>query len=245
MLSQAIKAGFKRSFMTGIAALLPTTLTVLILVIGFGVLNDYVGKPAGGLVLWLLESAGGRGLGDFVIVHTGHSFAEIRATDHWLKSAIGFPVAAALIFLLGFLLASFLGRRLMSGFDALVARFPIVGNIYGYGKQVSDFLMRGQKKVEFRSVVLVKYPYEGIWSVGFVTGDGINVLNEREGKEMVTVCVPNAPTLITGWVLVLPKSDVIPLPMTVEEALPFVVSAGVLLPERFRPGHPVPVEESV
>lgn len=241
MLSQAIKAGFKRSFMTGVASLLPTTLTILILIAAFGILNDYVGKPMGSLVLWGLERYAGRPFGDFIIAYTGHALPDLRATDHWLKSAIGFPVAAVFIFFLGFLFASFLGRRLMGAFDGLVARFPIIGSIYGYGKQVSDFLLKSNKQVEFKSVVLVKYPYEGIWSIGFVTNDGINVLNERVGKEMVTVCVPNAPTLITGWVLILPKADVIPLSMSVEEAIPFIVSAGVLVPERLRPGQPVPV----
>ena len=241
MLSQAIKAGFRRSFTTGLAALLPTTLTVLILITGFGLLNEYVGRPVGSVVLWTLETYGGRGIGDFVIGYTGHSFADLRATDHWIKSAIGFPVAAVMIFISGFLLASFLGKRLMETFDGLVARFPIVGSIYGYGKQVSDFLLRGKGKVEFKSVCLVRYPYEGIWSIGFITGEGINILTEREGKEMVTVYIPNAPSLITGWVLILPKADIIQLPMTVEEAIPFAVSAGVLLPDRLRPGHPVPV----
>jgi uncharacterized membrane protein len=234
MLSQAIKAGFKRSFMTGLAALLPTPLTVLVLILAFGLLNDYVGKPMGSAVLWALDRAAGRGFGDFIINQTGHSILEIRTTDHWLKSAIGFPVAAVAIFFLGFLFASFLGRRLMSGFDHVVARFPVVGSIYGYGKQVSDFLLKGNKQVEFKSVVLVKFPYEGLWSIGFVTGDGIAPLNAKTGKEMVTVCVPNAPTLITGWVLILPKEDVIPIEMSVDEAIPFVVSAGVLLPERLR-----------
>ncbi|MEK7469614.1 MAG: DUF502 domain-containing protein [Planctomycetota bacterium] len=241
MLSQAIKAGFKRSFMTGIASLLPTTLTILILIAAFGILNDYVGKPMGGLVLWGLDRWAGRPFGDFIVSFTSHSLLDLRATDHWLKSAIGFPVAAVLIFFLGFLFASFLGRRLMGTFDHIVARFPIIGSIYGYGKQVSDFLMKSNKQVEFKSVVLVKYPYEGIWSIGFVTNDGISVLNEREGKEMVTVCVPNAPTLITGWVLILPRADVIPLDMSVDEAIPFIVSAGVLLPERLRPAKSLPV----
>lgn len=244
MLSQAIKAGFKRSFTTGLAALLPTTLTVVILITGFGLANEYVGRPVGGMVLWGIDTYGGRGLGDWVIRQTGHSLAEYRVTDHWVKSAIGFPVALIVVFFLGFLLASFLGKKILGVFDHLVARFPIVGSIYGYGKQVSDFLLKGNRQLEFKSVVLVTYPYKGIWSIGFVTGDGINVLAEREKKELVTVYIPNAPSLITGWVLMLPKEDVIPVPMTVEEAIPFAVSAGVLLPDRLRPGHPVPVEGS-
>ena len=242
MLSQAIKAGFKRSFLTGIAALLPTTVTVLILVTGFGLLNDYVGKPMGGLVLWILEKAGGRFVGDFVISFTNHSLAEIRTTDHWIKSAVGLPVAIVCVFFLGFLFASFLGRRLMAAFDHIIERFPIIGTIYGYGKQFTNFFMKGDKAVEFKSVVLVQFPMEGVWTIAFVTNEGINVLQERDGKEYVTVCVPNAPTLITGYVLILPKSEVIPLPMTVDEALPFVISAGVLLPDRLRPGRPVPLE---
>lgn len=243
MLSQAIKAGFKRSFTTGLAALLPTTLTVLILIAGFGLANDYIGRPVGGFVLWALDTYGGFATRDFVVRFTGQSLGDLRATDHWLKSAIGFPVAITMIFFAGFLLASFLGKRIMEWFDSLVARFPIIGSIYGYGKKVSDFLLKGNRQVEFKSVVLVRYPYEGIWSIGFVTGDGINVLSEREGKDMVTVYIPNAPSLITGWVLILPKTDVIPLPMSVEEAIPFAVSAGVLLPERLRPGQPVPAED--
>lgn len=240
MLSQAIKAGFKRSFTTGLAALLPTTLTVLVIVTGFGLLNDYVGRPMGGIVLWFLERFGGKALGDFVVSFTNHSFADLRSGDHWIKSAIGFPVAAGTVFILGFLFASFLGRRFMDAIEHLIARFPLIGSIYGYGKQVSDFILKGNKQVEFKSVCLVQFPYEGLWSIAFVTNDGMNVLSERDGKEYVTVCLPNAPTLITGWVLIMPKDKVIPIPMTVEEAIPFVISAGVLIPERLKPGHPVP-----
>jgi len=81
----------------------------------------------------------------------------------------------------------------------------------------------------------VEYLRKGIWSLGFVTGEGLRSIAERTRQDLLTVMVPTSPTPVTGWVITVPRADTIALDMTVEEALRFVVSAGVIAPDSEHP----------
>ena len=84
----------------------------------------------------------------------------------------------------------------------------------------------------FSRVVAVEYPRKGIWSLGFVTGAGFRTVVDRVEKEFLTVMVPTSPTPVTGWVITIPKEETVALDMTIEEAFRFVISAGVVSPDR-------------
>jgi uncharacterized membrane protein len=101
--------------------------------------------------------------------------------------------------------------------------------IYPGAKQVSDFFF-SDRKVEFRRVVAVEFPRRGMWMVGFVTGRAFNVLSQKVGTEMVTVFIPGTPAPVTGYAVSVPKDDVVDLPITVDEAIQYLISAGVIMP---------------
>ena len=108
---------------------------------------------------------------------------------------------------------------------------PVMRRVYPYVKQVTDFILPPEEQTQrFSRVVAVEYPRKGIWSLGFVTGEGLRSVASQVRQEFLTVMVPTSPTPVTGWVIAVPKADTIALDMTVEEALRFIVSAGVISP---------------
>jgi uncharacterized membrane protein len=103
-------------------------------------------------------------------------------------------------------------------------------------KQVTDFIFAGNDddKLKFNRVVAVEYPRKGLWSVGLVTGDTMQLIQDRAGQSCVTVFVPSSPTPFTGYVITVPKQDTIDLGITIEEALRFAISGGVIVPDSQR-----------
>ena len=105
--------------------------------------------------------------------------------------------------------------------------------MYPYVKQVVDFFFSDERPIKFNRVVAVEYPRKGIWSVGFLTGDSLPSIQTKLG-ESVTVFVPSSPTPFTGYTITIRREDIIELPLTVEEAIRFAVSGGVLVPDHQR-----------
>ncbi|MHC4584248.1 MAG: DUF502 domain-containing protein, partial [Planctomycetota bacterium] len=104
--------------------------------------------------------------------------------------------------------------------------------VYPYVKQVTDFLFAHEEKgkIPFSRVVAVEYPRKGIWSLGLVTGSGLNKVVDNVRKEFLTILIPTSPTPFTGFVIMVPKKQTIDLDMTIEEAFRFTVSGGVIAP---------------
>lgn len=149
---------------------------------------------------------------------------------HGLGQIMGFVLALLAVFSIGVFIASVVGRSLWHAFENFIMRTPILKSIYPYVKQITDFFFRGDGKKPFSDskVVAVEYPRKGAWSMGLVTGTSFKILAEREGEKMVTVFVPTSPTPFTGFVVMVPRSQVIELDMTIEEAVRFTVSGGVI-----------------
>jgi len=146
-------------------------------------------------------------------------------------SITGFIVAVVGVCILGALMASYVGRSLLRTIEKFIMNTPILRNVFPYVKQVTDFLLTNeeQKKL-FSRVVAVEYPRKGIWSVGFVTGAGLEKVVNSVKKEFLTVLIPTSPTPFTGFVITVQKKQTIDLDMTVEQALRFIVSGGVITP---------------
>jgi uncharacterized membrane protein len=103
--------------------------------------------------------------------------------------------------------------------------------VYPYVKQVSDFLLSQKEQTKFISrVVAFEYPRIGIWTIGFVTGEGMKWAVGGKEKELFSILVPTAPSPLSGYLILMAKEDTVPLDMTVEEALRFVISDGVITP---------------
>jgi uncharacterized membrane protein len=147
-------------------------------------------------------------------------------------SIIGFLIALVVVFIVGAILASVMGRTLWRMVEKFIMSTPVLRKIYPYVKQITDFLFAQEEKerLPFSRVVAVEYPRKGIWSVGFVTGSGLEKVVDNVRKEFLTILIPTSPTPFTGFVIMVPKKQTIDLDMTIEEALRFTVSGGVIAP---------------
>jgi uncharacterized membrane protein len=159
---------------------------------------------------------------------------EKRLAKTWVDgpgSIAGFLLALVGVIVLGALLASYVGRSLWRTVEKFIMNTPILRNVFPYVKQVTDFLLTNedQKKL-FSRVVAVEYPRKGIWSLGFVTGSGLEKVASTIRREFLTVIIPTSPTPFTGFVITVPKKQTIDLDMTIEEALRFIISGGVIAP---------------
>jgi len=157
---------------------------------------------------------------------------------------IGMVVMVLVVFLTGLLAANFIGQRLVRFWEGVLARIPVVKSIYYGVKQVSDTVLADTGQA-FRKVLLVQYPRNGSWTIAFQTGrPGGDVVNHLRG-EYVSVYVPTTPNPTSGFFLMMPRSDVVELDMTVDEALKYVISMGVVSPAGGREAKvapPRPVE---
>jgi uncharacterized membrane protein len=142
---------------------------------------------------------------------------------------LGVLLALGILLLVGAITSNFIGRRLLALNDRILNRIPVVRSIYSGVKQVSDTLF-SETGNAFRTAVLVQWPRPGVWTIGFVTGSpGGDVANHLTG-EFLSVYVPTTPNPTGGYFVMLPKSDCIELRMSVDEALRYVISMGVVVP---------------
>jgi len=142
---------------------------------------------------------------------------------------VGFLVAIAGVYAIGRFVASFLGRGLWRLIEGTFFRLPIVKQVYPYVKQVTDFLL-SERKLEFSRVVAVEYPRKGIWSLGLVTAPGMRTLHGALGGDLLTIFIPSSPTPFTGYTITVRREEVIDLPLSIDNALRFTVSGGVIMP---------------
>jgi uncharacterized membrane protein len=143
----------------------------------------------------------------------------------------GFGVVLTLVILLvvGAIASNFAGRKLVQWGDAVVHRIPVVRSIYSSVKQVSDTLF-SESGNAFRKAVLVQWPREGVWTVAFVTGSPNGEVAAYLRDEYVSVYVPTTPNPTGGYFVMLRKSDCVELDMSVDAALKYIVSMGVVVP---------------
>ena len=142
----------------------------------------------------------------------------------------GVLLTLAILLIVGAVASNFIGRRLVRIGDAIVTRIPVVRSIYSSVKQVSDTLF-SESGNAFRTAVLVQWPRPDVWTIAFVTGSpGGDVTTYLRGEEFVSVYVPTTPNPTGGYFVMLRKSDCIELKMSVDEALKYVVSMGVVSP---------------
>lgn len=147
-------------------------------------------------------------------------------------SVPGFGVVLALTILIltGMLAANLLGRRLVSLWEAVLSRIPLVRNIYNSVKQIATTVLTSDGK-SFRKVVLVEYPRKDTWSMGFLTNEHIDIDCEKLNYEVSAVFVPTTPNPTSGFIIMLPKQDIIELDITIEEGFKYIISMGVIVPE--------------
>jgi uncharacterized membrane protein len=152
-----------------------------------------------------------------------------RVLIGWHIPGLGLLLSLLIVLLTGLLAGNIIGQRLVQVWEGMLARIPVVKSIYNGVKQVSDTLLSSSGQA-FRKALLVQYPREGSWTIAFLTGTpGGDVANHLEG-DYVSVYVPTTPNPTSGFFLMLPRSDVVELDMSVDAALKYVVSMGVAPP---------------
>jgi len=196
--------GMKKYFITGLLIWIPLYIT-------FAVLALIVNTLDGWIMPWLPQYLDPKNFLGFNI------------------PGLGVLLFAFILFVTGVIGANVLGQRVVRSWESLLARIPVVKSLYSSIKQVSDTLFSNNGKA-FRKALLVQYPREGIWTVAFLTGTPGDDISLQLGGNFVSVYVPTTPNPTSGFFLMLPSKDVIELDMSVDEALKYIISMGVVAP---------------
>jgi uncharacterized membrane protein len=142
---------------------------------------------------------------------------------------LGVVLAIILVLATGMIVANLLGRRIVAAWEALLARIPIVRSLYAGIKQIMEAVLATDAK-SFRKVLLIEYPRKGVWSLAFMTSDSLGEVQAKTTADVISVFIPTTPNPTSGFVLMVPNSDVIHLDMSVEEGLKMIISMGVVVP---------------
>ncbi|HRK31462.1 MAG TPA: DUF502 domain-containing protein [Tepidisphaeraceae bacterium] len=234
---------FRRFFVSGLKTLLPTLITIWLVMWVWNFLWDSIGRH----IIWGIKIAQ---------YHLGGPTAQWGHIDRfwdqrlpgWATQLIGVLLAVILVYLVGLLVGNLIGRTFWKVGEAAVMRIPVVRAIYPPVKQVTDFFLTDKRANQFagRQVVAIQPHENGIWTIGLVTGAGPQPLGG--GEEMLSVFCPNSPAAFSGYLMVVPRKSIIQLPLTVEEAMRLFISGGVIIPDAARqpagsPGVPAVMPE--
>lgn len=175
------------------------------------------------------------------------AYLKLKYMPRWFTIPLLLLVLLSVLFFVGRFLAAGVGRFFVTGFERIIHQLPVVRNLYSSVKQVTDFVL-SEREIEFTRVVAVEYPRVGIWSLGFVTGDSLPQLRAALGEEMVSIFIPTSPMPMTGFTINVRKREAIDLELTIDQAVQFVVSCGVVAPppesHRVRTTTPPLLEET-
>ena len=193
----------KRLFLTGLLILIPLALTVYILVALFQLMD--------GIFAPLIDHA------------VGYFLPGVHIPG------LGVLLTLAVIFGIGWLSSNVFGRRLIRVLEKVVCKIPVAKSVYGATKGIMEALSHEQREA-FRRVVLVEYPKANIWALGFVTGSSRWPQVDERLSDFLLVFVPTTPNPTSGFLLLVPRSEAIPVPFSVEEGVRLVISGGMLMP---------------
>jgi len=202
---------FRNNFLTGVAIIFPIAITLIIIRFLAGKINIYILNPLVNLL----------NLNPYLTKHSLYiAKVLVFLLVIWLISFVGW--AASIIFL----------RKLFGFGEKIFLKLPMVGKIYSVTKEIGSAFL-GQGRAFFKKVVLIEYPRKGIYSIGFLTGEGEGVVKDALGKELLSVFIATTPNPTSGIFLLVPKEEATVLDMSVEEALKLVVSSGGI-PTRYK-----------
>jgi uncharacterized membrane protein len=207
---KSLFARWRGNFITGVAVLLPAVASIVVLVWFFRSIANVTDTLLFFLPGKLTHRNGGEG------------------PMYWYWSLAAFVLAVLLITLMGRLTRYYVGVKLMELLDQGLLRIPLLNKIYGTIKQVNEAFT--SNKSSFKQVVLVEFPRRGQRSVGFVTGEQANVF-QHDNEKTVSVFIPTTPNPTSGFMVLVPESEVTKLDMSVADGIKFIVSLGAIPPE--------------
>ncbi|MDJ0709374.1 MAG: DUF502 domain-containing protein [Woeseiaceae bacterium] len=149
--------------------------------------------------------------------------------DPFVVPGYGVIIILVIVLLTGILVANFIGRMFVGGWESLMNRIPIVRAIYGGAKNFAEIVFSDSSD-SFNKVLLIEYPRKGLYSLAFQTSSELGEVQERTGEDVVCCFVPTTPNPTSGLVIMVPRKDITVLDMEVDEALKMVISLGVVVP---------------
>lgn len=160
-----------------------------------------------------------------------YRYVQIRYLNPYLVIPFFLSVFTLLLYLLGKFMAAGAGRMFWNLFERGVHRVPLVRNVYGSVKQVSDFLL-SEREIEYSRVVAVEWPRKGIWTLGLVTGESLADIETAAGEPVLSALICTSPMPMTGFTVSIRKSEVVDLNITIDQAIQYIVSCGVVVPAK-------------
>lgn len=194
----------RRNFLTGIVVTAPSVITIYV-------------------TWWFLK---------FIDTNVARLIPEQYNPNTYLPvnvPGLGLIIAVVFFITVGWFARNFLGRVIIGWSEWIVAKMPVINTIYNTVKQVFETTMGAQSRA-FRDVVLFEYPRAGSWTIGFVTGTTKGEIQTITDNEVVNVYVPTTPNPTSGFLLFLPKRDLVYLKMSAEDAIKLIVSGGIITP---------------
>ena len=207
---------WQANFYTGLAIILPVVISLAILKWLFGTVANFTDL----LLFWLKWIPI-----DPQLIYVNQQDGEMQL--HWKLLAL--CLAVALIAMIGRLARHFLGKKLIQLMDYIMFKVPLLNKIYGTIKQVNE-AFTSSKKSSFKQVVLVEFPKDGMRSVGFITNEDHEEVQQKISGKIVSVFVPTTPNPTTGFLLLLPEEKITKLDMSVADGIKFIVSLGSVAP---------------
>jgi uncharacterized membrane protein len=141
---------------------------------------------------------------------------------------LGIVIALVVLVVTGLLVTNLIGRRLVRYWDGLIRRIPLVRSIHGGVKSFAESVF--SQSNSFRKVVMIQYPREGVWSIGFITSEGVAELADKTGVRHACVYIPTTPNPTSGFIVMVPATEVVELAMTVDAAMKMIITCGVVMP---------------
>jgi uncharacterized membrane protein len=227
---RAVWHALKRNLAAGLLVTLPAITTLVLVLFLWDLINRPIEFVSNRFALYQ-ENPGALGDGLF---DRGVAWLMEHNVDLSVLAdvpGLGLYIILALIFLAGMAARSFAGRTVIATGEGIVHRVPIIGSVYAALKQVLEAIISGSSGA-FRAAVLIQYPRKGLWSIAFLTSRVPPVSPEQGENEQIFCFVPTTPNPTSGVLVLVNRTDAIPLNITVDEAVKLVISGGIVIPSR-------------
>lgn len=215
MESKSLLARWRANFLTGLFIVLPAVISVAVLLWLFGTVANITDT----LLFFLPRD----------ITHRPGADGPGSGPMYWYWSVAALALAVVLTSLIGRLARNYFGKKIIVWLDAAMLRIPLFNKIYGAIKQVNDAFTVGGAN-SFKTVVLVEFPREGMYSVGFLTSEQKQEVQAKTREQVVSVFIPTTPNPTSGFLVLVPEAKITKLDMSVPDAIKYIVSLGALAP---------------
>ena len=202
------KKNARRKLVTGLLVVFPIFITFIVIKFLFGLI--------GGILSPVVTKA-------FIFFGSSPK----STIDEFVVTSIAFVLTFLALYFIGVIATNFFGKLIISFFEAILHKTPIIKNVYTSSKQLIEIISLPSRQ-SFKRVVIVEYPRVGMKAFAFVTGN----IKTKDGTELTSIFIPTTPNPTSGFLIYLPESDIIETDMNIEEGMKLIISGGILVPEQ-------------